>query len=70
MAARQLSDGNDSGTILGQDASDLISFHGKTPAAQASGITLATNATAGTVRTALRSVLTALTAKGLIASGP
>lgn len=31
---RQLSDGNDAGQILGQDASDLIAFYGGTPASQ------------------------------------
>ena len=33
--ARQLSDANVGGTGLGQSASDLISFHGVTPTAQA-----------------------------------
>lgn len=31
---RQLSDGNDAGTILGQSATDLIGFHGKAPSDQ------------------------------------
>ncbi len=34
MAARQLSDGNDTGTILGQSATDLVSLYGATPVAQ------------------------------------
>lgn len=35
MAARQLSDGNDTGTILGQDATvDKIGFYGVTPIVQ------------------------------------
>lgn len=70
MAVRQLSDGNDSGTSLGQSASDLISFHGAGPSDQAAAITLATNATAGAVRTAVRNVITALVEKGLVAAGP
>lgn len=37
MAEKQLSDGNPSGTTLGQDESDLIGFHGATPTAQRSG---------------------------------
>ncbi len=36
-AARQLSDGNSQGTILGQSATDLISFYGGTPIIRASG---------------------------------
>jgi hypothetical protein len=41
---RQLSDGDDSGTILGQSTSDLISFHGLTPISQRTSATLsATN---------------------------
>jgi len=31
---KQLSDGNPTGTVLGQDASDLIGFHGTTGTAQ------------------------------------
>ncbi len=35
-AGKQLSDGNPSGTTLGQSSTDLISFHNATPVAQAS----------------------------------
>lgn len=70
MAARQLSNGDDAGTVLGQSASDLIGFHNATPSDQAAAITLATNATAATVRTAARAIITALVEKGLVASGP
>ena len=66
----ELSDGGADGTRLGKTAADLVGFHGASPSDQASGITLASNATAATVRTALRSVITALSEKGLIASGP
>jgi hypothetical protein len=35
MAVHQLSNGNDTGTVLGQDSSDLIGFYGvATPVAQ------------------------------------
>jgi len=70
MAIKELSDGSPDGTRLGQSASDLISFHGKAVAAQATAITCATAATAATVRTAVRALITALVAKGLVASGP
>lgn len=68
MAARQLSSGDDSGTVLGQDATDLISFHGATPVDQAGAITLATAATIATAVTAVQSILAALREKGLIAT--
>jgi hypothetical protein len=42
MAAQQLSRGAAAGALLGQDASDLVGFHGVTPVAQASGAALAT----------------------------
>ncbi len=37
MPVRQLSDGNPDGTVLGQSASDLISFYNATPVTQRSG---------------------------------
>ena len=37
---KQLSDGNTSGTALGQSATDPISFYGATPVAQRASITL------------------------------
>lgn len=67
---QQLHDGDDTGVSLGQSSSSLVSFHGETPVDQAATIALATNATAATVRTAVRSILTALAEKGLIAGGP
>lgn len=39
MAVKQLSDGNTSGTTLGQSASDKIAFHGATPVAQGAALT-------------------------------
>lgn len=44
-AARQLSDGNSQGTVLGQSATDLVGFYGATPVAQqAVGSEIATTA--------------------------
>jgi hypothetical protein len=37
MPVRHLSDANPDGTVLGQSASDLISFYNATPVAQRSG---------------------------------
>ena len=34
MAGKQLSDGNPTGTTLGQGTTDLIAFHGGTPTSQ------------------------------------
>lgn len=69
MGIKELSDGNSSGTRLGQDSSDLVGFHGATPSDQAATISaLATAATVGAVVTAVNSLLTALKEKGLIAS--
>lgn len=36
---KQLSDGNPDGTVLGQDSSDLISFHGADPCDQGAALT-------------------------------
>lgn len=65
MTARQLSDGNDDGQVLGQSSTDKIAFYGDTPVAQASAI--ATRGSAATsLKTGLNSVLTALRNLGLI----
>jgi hypothetical protein len=68
MAVENLSSGNDDGTSLGQSASDKVSLHGVTPAIQASAITLATGATIATVVTAVQSIITALSGKGITAA--
>lgn len=56
MAVRQLSDGNDDGTVLGQSATDKIGFHGATPVVQAANTAAApaggTGTTAGAYDTA------------------
>jgi hypothetical protein len=38
--SRQLSDGDDAGTVLGQSTTDLIAFHGSTPTSQRASATL------------------------------
>ena len=61
----QLSDGNGSGSSLGQSATDLISFYGATPIVQA---TLAANGTDAATTQALANDLKAkLKALGLCA---
>jgi hypothetical protein len=65
---KQLSDGNPDGTSLGQSTSDLISFYGETPVAQASAITaLVTTPTATDIATAVNSIITALQNIGVTA---
>lgn len=62
---KQLSDKNGSGTGLGQSASDLISFYGATPIAQA---TLAANGTdAATTQALANDIKAKLQALGLTA---
>lgn len=70
MALKELSDKGPDGTRLGQTAADLVGFHGATPSDQAAGITLATDGTIASTNAAVRSIITALVEKGLIASGP
>jgi hypothetical protein len=70
MAARQLSDGNDDGTVLGQSATDKVGFYGKTPIAQRSGAAQATSLVSATSwasvhHTALIEVMNTLVAAGL-----
>lgn len=66
MTARQLSDGNDDGTILGQGATDKVGFFGKTPAVQPATIADATDA--ATAITRINAVIAALETLGLTAS--
>ena len=47
MPVKQLSDGNPDGTVLGQSATDLISFYNAAPVAQRSGAAEAAVATTG-----------------------
>lgn len=62
----QLSDGNDSGTILGQSSTDKISFYGKAPVVRAAHIADATDAT--TALTRINAILVVLEDLGLTAS--
>ncbi len=79
----QLSNGSPDGDVLGQSASDLISFHGATPVVQRSGAAQAAVATTGATNsspygyttaaqadaivTLVNEIRAALVAKGLIA---
>jgi hypothetical protein len=77
---RQLSDGNDAGTILGQSATDKVGFFGAAPVVQQATIADATNTTTTTstttalttdldsVRSKLNSLLAKLETLGLLAS--
>ena len=64
--AKQLSDGDPAGTVLGQDATDLVGFFGATPVDQPAAIVDATDA--ATAITQLNAVIAALEELGLIAS--
>jgi len=63
---KQLSDGDDTGTILGQSATDLVGFFGTTPVDQPAAIADATDA--ATAITQVNAVIAALEELGLIAS--
>ncbi len=43
MPVNQLSDGNDSGTVLGQSATDKVSLYGVTPVVQRTSTVLASS---------------------------
>lgn len=65
MAAVQLSNGNDDGTLIGQDTSDKIGFYGVTPVDQPATVADATDA--ATAITSLNAVIDRLQELGLIA---
>jgi len=71
MAAKQLSDGSGSGTILGQ-SDDKVSFYGATPVtkpvASTSGALTAGNTTAANVAAAFCDLRDQLVALGLISN--
>ena len=81
-AYRYLDDGNDDGTIFGQDSSALISIWGATPGTQASHITSVSTAAATTttpygyaastqadaIVTAVNAILVALENFGILAT--
>ncbi len=66
MAKRQLSDLNEDGTCLGQNAADKIGFYGVTCVVQPAGIADATDA--ATAITKCNAVIAALESLGLIAT--
>lgn len=69
MAARQLSDGNDTGTVLGQSASDKVGFFGKTPIARPSVAAASSSvATTTILETRVAAICTALENLGLISN--
>ncbi len=64
---RQLSDGDDSGQILGQSATDKVAFYGDTPIVQAAvAATTTTTATTTALQTDIDAIRTALQNLGLI----
>lgn len=63
----QLSDGNTDGTIVGQSATDKVSFFGADPVVQQTAVTSAT-ATATSAADTVNAILTRLRTLGLIAS--
>jgi hypothetical protein len=63
---KHLSDKGPDGTLLGQSATDLVGFYGKTPIVQPAAIADATDAT--TVIAKCNLVITALENLGLIAT--
>lgn len=65
MAARQLSDGNPEGTILGQDTADLVGFYGVSPVDQPATVADATDA--ATAITTVNAIIDRLQELGLIA---
>ena len=66
MAARQLSDGNNEGTVLGQDSTDLVGFFGATPVDQPALVADATDA--ATAITQVNAIIDLLQELGLMAS--
>jgi hypothetical protein len=78
----ELSDGRPAGVMVGQSATDLVGFHGTAPADQAAFITtlsinalsvsgvigFTSSASFSTAITAINSILTLLSEKGLMAA--
>lgn len=62
---KQMSDGSSDGLKVGQSATDLVGFYGKTPAVQPASIADATDA--ATAITKCNAVIAALRSVGLIA---
>jgi hypothetical protein len=66
MAVRQLSDGNDDGTTLGQSSTDLVSFHGVTTV-DMYAIVSNVSGTLGDTNAAVSLLIALLKEKGLMA---
>lgn len=68
MAVRQLDDGNDEGTVLGQSSTSKIGFYGLDPPIVKATVTAAMTATSTTTQleTTLDAIGNALEALGLI----
>lgn len=65
-AGLQLSDGNPSGTSLGQDTSDLISLYGVTPVAQQTITCVSTGCVVATVLAKLNLLINKLKKVGIV----
>lgn len=66
---QELTDGRPDGAHVGQNASDLVAFHGATPVDQYALIaTVTASTTLTSIVSALNSVLTLLSEKGLMAA--
>lgn len=66
MAAKQLSNGDTEGHVLGQSATDTISFHGAAPTAQRSGAAQAAVATTGATNSSPYGFTTAAQADAIV----
>lgn len=68
--ARQLSDGDTDGQVLGRSATDKIAFHGKTPVVSAtctlSAALTAATTTPANIAAAFAELYAALVAKGVV----
>lgn len=67
MAIKYLSDQGPDGTVLGNDATDLVGFYGATPVAQVALVTN-TSGTVGNTNDAVDAIIAALQTLGLMAS--
>ena len=66
MALKELSDGNPSGTRLGQSITDLVGFHGTAPSAQRAGAAQAAVLTTAATTTTAHGYATGTQADGIV----
>jgi hypothetical protein len=67
MTAKQLSDASSGGTVLGQSATDLIGFFGKTATSRRSApASIGTTATSAILKAAINQIRNALVLKGIL----